>query len=167
MLKYMETSDIFKNIYAVMSPHLNERQKRLLAAAEAQALAFGGVTVVAELSNLKNHAVAFMNQGLPVISVDTKKKELVGQYKMADKLLICADGGGSNGSRVSLWKVKLSPSGRTFDPGVFQSFSVATRTTKNGHIHFSSLEFSKAKMEIDDGFDAATHFLIAFPVIFT
>ena len=29
------------------------------------------------------------------------------QYPRADKLLICADGGGSNGSRARLWKVEL------------------------------------------------------------
>jgi transposase len=128
---------------------------------------------------LNKQASAFLSEGLPVISVDTKKKELIGQYKNggtewtpsgapeevnvydfvnpeagkaipygiydiarnsgwvnvgcdhdtsafavesirrwwttmgsliyqgADKLLICADGGGSNGSRVRLWKVEL------------------------------------------------------------
>src|SRR5581483_6880445 len=29
-------------------------------------------------------------------------------YKSAKRLLICADGGGSNGSRVRLWKVELA-----------------------------------------------------------
>jgi hypothetical protein len=295
----METNDILKKTYDSVAPHLNERQKRLLAASEAQALGFGGITIVAELTKLSrptitkalkelsevseakkgfhvrrpgggrkkakdndpelsallerlvepetrgdpmsplcwtckstrqlswaltaaghpvshkvvaemlkeqgyslqlnqktleggdhpdrdgqfqyinNQASTFMGQGHPVISVDTKKKELVGQYKnggkewnpsetpelvnvydfidsevgkaipygiydiahncgwvnvgcdhdtsafavesirrwwnsmgsiiysKADKLLICADGGGSNGSRVRLWKVEL------------------------------------------------------------
>jgi Rhodopirellula transposase DDE domain len=31
----------------------------------------------------------------------------VGAYREADRLLICADGGGSNGYRVRLWKVEL------------------------------------------------------------
>ncbi len=58
----------------------------------------------------------------PVISVDTKKKELVGDFKnngrelrpkgqpaypKAQQLLITADSGGSNGSRVRLWKLEL------------------------------------------------------------
>jgi len=36
---------------------------------------------------------------------------MVGQtaYPQADRLLICADGGGSNGTRVRLWKVALHP----------------------------------------------------------
>jgi hypothetical protein len=128
---------------------------------------------------LNEQVKAFLAHGLPVISVDTKKKELVGQFKNggrewrpegqpeevnvhdfpdpklgkaipygiydvgrnagwvnvgqdhdtasfavaslrrwweaigaqvypeARRLLICADGGGSNGSRVRLWKVEL------------------------------------------------------------
>ena len=31
-----------------------------------------------------------------------------GRYPDADRLLICADGGGSNGSRVRAWKVELA-----------------------------------------------------------
>jgi hypothetical protein len=31
-----------------------------------------------------------------------------GRYPHADRLLICADGGGSNGSRVRAWKVELA-----------------------------------------------------------
>ena len=133
----------------------------------------------AQFRYLNDQITAFLNQHLPVVSVDTKKKELVGAYKnggrewqptgqpepvkvqdfpdlavgkaipygiydvgrntgwvtvgqdhdtasfavaslqrwweqvgqptypQADHLLICADGGGSNGSRVRLWKVEL------------------------------------------------------------
>src|SRR6266571_2590773 len=79
----------------------------------------------------------FQAAGQPVISVDTKKKELVGNYKNggtdadtgafavesirrwwqqigqavyphATRLLITADAGGSNGSRLRLWKVELA-----------------------------------------------------------
>lgn len=295
----MEIDHILKESYTVIAPHLNEKQKRLLAAAQAKALGYGGVTVIAQLTKLSrptitkalselteiaedgndgrirqpgggrkksqdkdqnllksleylvdpetrgdpmsplrwtckstrqlsralteaghpishnlvaellkeqgyslqgnrktreggdhpdrdgqfeyinSQASTFMTMGLPVISVDTKKKELIGQYKNsgkewnpegtpeevnvydfvnkdvgkaipygiydithnrgwvnvgcdhdtstfavesirrwwramgsisypnADKLLICADGGGSNGSRVRLWKLEL------------------------------------------------------------
>jgi len=296
----MDTNDFIKESYTIIAPHLNERQLRLLAAAQAKVLGFGGVSTVAVLTNLSRptitkalkeldeivtdsqkeqrirrpgggrkstkdsdpeliamldrlvepgtsgdpmsplrwtckstrqlsraltdadhpishkvvaellkeqgyslqanrktleggdhpdrsdqfryinkQASAYMNQGFPVISVDTKKKELIGQYKNsgkewkpsgkpeevnvydfvnvdvgkaipygiydiagnigwvnvgcdhdtssfavesirrwwktmgstnypgADKLLICADGGGSNGSRVRLWKLEL------------------------------------------------------------
>ena len=86
-----------------------------------------------------------MAENQPAISVDTKKKELVGDFKKADRewrkqgdpvdndtaafavqmirrwwqevgrvryplarrLVIAADGGGSNGSRVRLWKLEL------------------------------------------------------------
>ena len=69
-----------------------------------------------------------MQANQPVISVATKKKELVGAYKNAGQewlpsgepvkvkerypdakqLVITADGGGSNGHRVRLWKLELS-----------------------------------------------------------
>jgi hypothetical protein len=133
----------------------------------------------AQFRYLSEQVNAHLREGQPVVSVDTKKKELVGQYKnagrewqpkgepeqvevydfvgeagkaipygvydlaantawvsvgrdhdtaafavatlrrwwqamgrplypAADRLLICADGGGSNGSRVRLWKVELA-----------------------------------------------------------
>ncbi len=133
----------------------------------------------AQFRYLNDQITTFLEQQLPVVSVDTKKKELVGAFKnggrewqpsgqpepvkvhdfpdpavgkaipygiydvgrntgwvtvgqdhdtasfavaslrrwweqvgqptypQADQLLICADGGGSNGSRVRLWKVEL------------------------------------------------------------
>ena len=47
---------------------------------------------------------------------------------------------------------ELAPFGRAFDPGVFQGLQVTTGTAKNRHNHFSSLEFGKAKFEVNDGF---------------
>ncbi len=133
----------------------------------------------AQFQYINQQVLAFLGRGLPVISVDTKKKELVGEYRnpgtewqpegepeqvqvhdfpdprlgkaipygiydvgrnlgwvnvgcdhdtasfavtsirrwwldmgielypKASELLICADGGGSNGYRVRLWKVEL------------------------------------------------------------
>ena len=48
--------------------------------------------------------------------------------------------------------LNLSPFGRTFNPGVFHGLPVTIGTTKNRHFHFSSLEFSKAELEINDRF---------------
>jgi transposase len=82
---------------------------------------------------INNQAKGFLNRGAPVISVDTKKKELIGKYKnsgrewgkkgrtvnvlshdfpdsevpKAKDLLICADSGGSNGYRLHLWKREM------------------------------------------------------------
>lgn len=133
----------------------------------------------AQFEFISQRVISFQNEGFPVLSVDTKKKELVGNYKnngkeyrpeknprlvnvhdfpdkdkgkvnpygvyeignnvgwvnlgidhdtaqfavesirrwylkigkitypQADKILITADGGGSNGSRVRLWKTEL------------------------------------------------------------
>jgi len=110
----------------------------------------------AQFQFIADNVATFLEAGLPAISVDTKKKELIGNYTTlgkvapygvydiaqnkgwvnvgiskdtaefavesirrwwyamgcaiyanADRLLITADGGGSNGSRVRLWKIKL------------------------------------------------------------
>ena len=76
----------------------------------------------AQFEHIARRAKEFQQRGQPVISVDTKKKELVGDfrnagrewrqmgrrtYPQARELLITADGGGSNGSRTRLWKVAL------------------------------------------------------------
>ena len=50
------------------------------------------------------------------------------------------------------YTIKLSPFGRAFDPGVFQSLSVAVGAAKNGHHGFPSLEFSKTELEVNDRF---------------
>ena len=39
-------------MFAVLSPHLDERQRRLLAGAQARALGRGGVTVVARATGM-------------------------------------------------------------------------------------------------------------------
>ena len=45
-------------------------------------------------------------------------------YPAADRLLICADGGGFNGSRVRLWKVEIA----TFaESGLIVTVSPAAR----------------------------------------
>lgn len=52
------------------------------------------------------------------------------------------------------WKsytIKLAPFGRAFDPGIFHSLSVTVRTADKRHFDFSPLEFSEAKLEINDG----------------
>jgi transposase len=62
----------------------------------------------AQFEHINDLTQAFLTDGVPVISVDAKKKEAGQQaYPQANRLLICADGGGSNGSRVRLWKWEL------------------------------------------------------------
>src|SRR5438270_803192 len=169
--------------FSAVAPFLDERGRRLVAAAEAFAAGYGGIAAVAMATG---GAPRTIRRGLeelaeeqPVISVDTKKKELIGdfrnngreyrpqgnpeevrvhdflikelgravpygvydlaansgwvsvgvdhdtaafavnsirqwwrnlgraRYPNATRLLITADGGGSNGSRVRLWKREL------------------------------------------------------------
>src|SRR6266487_4493779 len=76
-------------MFGVLGPQLDERQRRLLAGAQARALGRGGVAVVARTSGMSNSTVHLgireneqgpqhLAAGQPVISVDTKKKEVVG-----------------------------------------------------------------------------------------
>lgn len=94
-----------------------------------------------QFEHINATAAEYLAAGDPVISVDTKKKELIGpfrnegwvsvgtdndtasfavasirrwwysmdqsNYAHAKRLLVTADGGGSNGSRVRLWKLEL------------------------------------------------------------
>ncbi len=124
--------------YRCLAPTLDERGKRLFAAAEAKTLGYGGVSalsrrIVADVLHSLNFSLqgnrktkegddhpdrdkqfrhingqvkAFLVDAQPVISVDTKKKELIGEY-------------GNNGRE---WRAKGSPvdvNGHDFpDPGV-------------------------------------------------
>src|SRR5262245_33276376 len=51
----METS--LRQRFAVLAPVLNERQRRLWAAAESQALGYGGVSAVARLTGVSRRAI--------------------------------------------------------------------------------------------------------------
>ena len=46
----MDTQDDLEQKYAVLFPHLNERQQHLVAAADAERLGRGGITLVARAS---------------------------------------------------------------------------------------------------------------------
>ena len=61
----------------------------------------------AQFEHINTQVRRFQNRAQPAISVDTKKKELIGDFKNAGRLLITADGGGSNSPRSRLWKVSL------------------------------------------------------------
>jgi hypothetical protein len=72
---------------------LDERLRRFLAAAEAKVLGRGGVAAVATFA----------------VQTILRWWQAAGKvaYPDATDLMVTADGGGSNGSRVRLWKVEL------------------------------------------------------------
>src|SRR5207253_5530576 len=78
-------------------PHLNERQLRLAAALEARSLGYGGVSAVAKVT--ASFAVASIRRWWQSMGQE--------QYPRSQRLLICADSGGSNGYRSRLWKYEL------------------------------------------------------------
>ena len=53
----MEINDFIKESYGTIAPHLNEKQLRLLAAAEAKVLGYGGVTIISALTNLSRPTI--------------------------------------------------------------------------------------------------------------
>ena len=53
----METERLVHEVFVTLAPHLNERQKRLTAAAEAKALGRGGITMVARLTGLSRPTI--------------------------------------------------------------------------------------------------------------
>lgn len=53
----METEAALQNIYENFSPHLNERQKRLLVAIEAESYGRGGVTLVSQLTGVSRSTI--------------------------------------------------------------------------------------------------------------
>ena len=53
----MENENTFKSIFDELSPHLNERQKRLLAAIEANSCGRGGVTVISKLTGMSRSTI--------------------------------------------------------------------------------------------------------------
>jgi hypothetical protein len=95
------------------------------------------------------------------IPADTYRKlGLMGSlttYRVAEKIVKMF---GWSVDKMTVWKsvqrtaqeieLNLAPFGRAFDAGIFHGLVVTTGTTKNRHKHFSSLEFSVTKLEIDD-----------------
>jgi DDE family transposase len=49
----------------------------------------------------------FLAQGNPIISIDAKKREMIGNFKQAKELFILADSGGGNSARSRAWPYHL------------------------------------------------------------
>src|SRR5260370_55833 len=101
----MKKEEEIKQRYERLAGELNERTRRLFAANEAMALGWGGIAVVAratglsrqvivdgmqelrdgQFEHLNAQAAAFLAAGEPAVSVDAKKKELVGDFKNAGR----------------------------------------------------------------------------------
>jgi len=53
----MDAAELLHNKWDMLMPHLDERQRRLLAAAEASVLGYGGVSLVAEASGISRATI--------------------------------------------------------------------------------------------------------------
>lgn len=83
----METESVLHNIYAKFSPHLNERQKRLLVAIEAESYGRGGVTLVSQLTGVSRSTInigrAELKKGI-VFETDRVRHEGAGRKKIQE-----------------------------------------------------------------------------------
>jgi Rhodopirellula transposase DDE domain len=77
-----------ENLNLLMS-RLDEQQRRWMAALEAKKIGHGGTKKLSAITGLDINTIRrgreelFINAGHPIISVDTKKKELIGNFKNA------------------------------------------------------------------------------------
>ena len=83
----METDNAFKTIFDKLSPHLNERQKRLLVAIEADSYGRGGVTLVSRLTGMSRSTINIgrreLNEGV-VFSTDRIRREGSGRKRIQE-----------------------------------------------------------------------------------
>jgi len=112
----MDTTAI-KERFVRLKPFLNERQRRLAAAAEAQSLGRGGISAVADATGVARKSIArglqelatpdaSLGQRISAFASIRRWWECMGQprYAGAQRLLIPAEGGG--GARVLLQRLE-------------------------------------------------------------
>ena len=114
-------------MFRKLAPHLDERQCRLMLAAEAQVLGWGGISKLAEVTSIFRATIQNGLRGLETLRKivrvcqdhDTatlavgKYPSLLAGERIANiprrqRIANHADGGGGNGSRVRLWKYDLA-----------------------------------------------------------
>jgi len=120
--------------FEVVRPHLNERQRRVMAGACSQMLGRGGKSAVASASHMSRNTVIKAEREVeggiepsehlraagggdrPLIdkqpgllqALDELVSMAKPRFPKATRLLITADAGGSNGYRVRAWKNELA-----------------------------------------------------------
>ncbi len=87
--------------YEWISEYLNEKSRRIWAATEANSIGWGGITIISKATGIdtktkeganhpdrdkqfkyiNNQVKMFQKSNSPTLSVDTKKKENIGNYK--------------------------------------------------------------------------------------
>ena len=83
----METETVLQNIYDELSPHLNERQNRLLVAIEAESYGRGGVTLVSRLTGVSRSTINIgrdeLKKGI-IFSTDRVRDKGAGRKKIQE-----------------------------------------------------------------------------------
>ena len=108
----------------------------------------------AQFEFINQHTKEFIKDNQPVISVDCKKKELIGEYKNggkneyqnAERLYITADGGGSNGVRNRLWKNELQQFANDYKTGLTVKAKLDEKIYPTG-VKISNEDFEKINIK--------------------
>jgi Rhodopirellula transposase DDE domain len=82
----MSTADELVEKYAVLFPHLNERQQHLVAALDAEQLGQGGVSLVARATGFSRHTVyrAILNLHQPPLPVERTRQQGGGRKELVE-----------------------------------------------------------------------------------
>lgn len=82
----MSTADELVEKYAVLFPHLNERQQHLVAALDAEQLGRGGVSLVVRATGFSRHTVyrAILNLHQPPIAVERTRQQGGGRKELVE-----------------------------------------------------------------------------------
>ena len=88
MIKRQEKVNEIRNKYILISPHLNERGKRLFAGMEALTLGYKGLTLVSEATGLNRGTVAIGRDELisgEVLGIEKARKDGAGRKSVLEK----------------------------------------------------------------------------------
>ena len=82
----MSTTEEFEQKYALLFPHLNERQQHLVAAVDAEQLGRGGIALIARVTGLSRPTLYRAMQGLrqPPLPVGRLRHSGAGRKGLAE-----------------------------------------------------------------------------------
>lgn len=132
---YMETQDMYREKYKQLFPELNERSRRLVAAADAQFLGHGGIEIVHKASGLSRGTIS---QGMKELAEGTHLPE--GRSRRAGggrKKCIDTDGG--------LW------------PALDQLVSPVTRGDPQSPLRWTTKSTRKLALELNNKGHQVSH----------
>jgi len=102
-----EKEEVIRKKYQRLHRAMDERARRLWAAAEAESLGYGGVSIVSRATGLTRNTITSGIDELASLDDPAHPDPRRIRCPGADRLLITADGGGCDSSRSRPWLVSL------------------------------------------------------------